>query len=142
MSNYNLNEALKRRKAEEPQKNSNGDVKLDDLSRVKVLSPGRQVFKRFIRNRLAVFGSVMLILMFLFCRTSPMFLIIMKGRKVYGFHTSTLHPCCQLKLKADLNCVLIKPVKMWQNLVSIPFMSMSDPLAMLCMIRSCFRLPN
>ena len=73
MSNYNLNEVLKRRKAEVPQKNSNGDVKLDDLSRVKVLSPGRQVFKRFIRNRLAVFGSVMLILMFLFSFLGPLF---------------------------------------------------------------------
>ena len=66
-NSYNLNEVLKARKAnEQGNRNEDGSVKLDDLSRVKVLSPGRQVFKRFIRNRLAVFGSVMLILMFLF----------------------------------------------------------------------------
>jgi len=73
-SSYNLNEVLKARAAsrEEQQQNS-GEVKLDDLSRVKVLSPGRQVFKRFIRNRLAVFGSIMLIVMFVFSFLGPIF---------------------------------------------------------------------
>ena len=71
---YNLNEVLKARAAaQQEQKSENGEIKLDDLSRVKVLSPGRQVFKRFIRNRLAVFGSVMLILMFLFSFLGPVF---------------------------------------------------------------------
>ncbi len=71
---YNLNEALKARAAaQQEHKRENGEIKLDDLSRVKVLSPGRQVFKRFIRNRLAVFGSVMLILMFLFSFLGPVF---------------------------------------------------------------------
>ena len=71
---YNLNEVLKARKAagRDPQAQGN-EVKLDDLSRVKVLSPGRQVFKRFIRNRLAVFGSVTLIVMFLFSFVGPLF---------------------------------------------------------------------
>ena len=71
---YNLNEVLKARKAagRDPQAQG-GEVKLDDLSRVKVLSPGRQVFKRFIRNRLAVFGSVTLIVMFLFSFVGPLF---------------------------------------------------------------------
>ena len=73
-NSYNLNEVLKARKAQEaPQQKAGGEVALDDLSRVKVLSPGRQVFKRFIRNRLAVFGSVMLILMFLFSFVGPLF---------------------------------------------------------------------
>ena len=39
---------------------------LDDEKRVKVLSPGMMVFKRFIRNRLAITGFVILVLMFLF----------------------------------------------------------------------------
>ena len=71
---YSLNEVLKARKAagQDPRAQE-GEVKLDDLSRVKVLSPGRQVFKRFIRNRLAVFGSVTLILMFLFSFVGPLF---------------------------------------------------------------------
>ncbi len=39
---------------------------LDDTSRVKVLSPGMLVFRRFIRNKLAIVGSVILIFMFAF----------------------------------------------------------------------------
>lgn len=73
-NSYNLNEVLKARKAaDQGQRRDNGEVALDDLSRVKVLSPGRQVFKRFIRNRLAVFGSVMLITMFVFSFIGPLF---------------------------------------------------------------------
>ena len=34
------------------------EMHLDDARRVKVLSPGMLVFKRFIRNRLAVVGTV------------------------------------------------------------------------------------
>lgn len=73
-NSYSLNEVLKARRAtgKDP-KAQGGEVKLDDLSRVKVLSPGRQVFKRFIRNRLAVFGSVTLIIMFLFSFLGPVF---------------------------------------------------------------------
>ncbi len=39
---------------------------LDDGRRVKVLSPGMMVFKRFIRNRLAIVGICILVFMFLF----------------------------------------------------------------------------
>ena len=81
MSSYNLNEVLKERDAKkhmsgtsqaEASVNSQ-QMDLGDVSRVKVLSPGRQVFKRFIRNRLAVFGSVTLIIMFLFSFLGPLF---------------------------------------------------------------------
>ncbi len=44
----------------------NAPMRLDDEQRVKVLSPGMMVFKRFIRNRLAIVGIVILISMFLF----------------------------------------------------------------------------
>ena len=70
MASYNLNEILKAKAGKEDKK---GTVGLDDVSRVKVLSPGRQVFKRFIRNRLAVFGSALLILMFVFSFLGPIF---------------------------------------------------------------------
>ena len=74
MSSYNLNEVLKAKAAEERQNQGpQGEKTLDDLSRVKVLSPGRKVFKRFIRNRLAVAGSVMLITMFVFSFIGPLF---------------------------------------------------------------------
>ena len=39
---------------------------LDDEQRIKVLSPGMLVFKRFMRNKLAITGAVILIFMFLF----------------------------------------------------------------------------
>ena len=74
-ASYNLNEVLKAKEAAE-QNNTpieNEELHLDDVSRVKVLSPGRQVFKRFIRNRLAVFGSVVLIFMFVFSFLGPLF---------------------------------------------------------------------
>lgn len=40
---------------------------LDDTRRVKVLSPGMLVFKRFIRNKLAIVGTITLLFMFAFC---------------------------------------------------------------------------
>ena len=71
MSSYNLYEALKAKAAAKTEKKDN-EVHLDDVSRVKVLSPGRQVFKRFIYNRLAVFGSILLIVMFVFSFLGPL----------------------------------------------------------------------
>ena len=73
MSSYNLNEVLKRRAQETDANKGSGEIALDDISRGKVLSPGRRVFKRFIRNRLAVFGSVLLITMFVFSFIGPLF---------------------------------------------------------------------
>ena len=74
-ASYNLNEVLKAKEAAEQNKKpvGNEEIHLDDVSRVKVLSPGRQVFKRFIRNRLAVFGSAVLIFMFVFSFLGPLF---------------------------------------------------------------------
>ena len=63
MASYNLNEVLKKKKKGGSE--TNGEVKLDDVSRVKVLSPTMQVFKRFIR-----FSSYYCSLCFLFLRTS------------------------------------------------------------------------
>ena len=48
-------------------------IALDDTERVKVLSPGRLVTKRFIRNKLAMVGLVTLVLMFLFAFLGPVF---------------------------------------------------------------------
>lgn len=42
------------------------EIKLDDTRRVRVLSPGMLVAKRFFRNRLAIIGMVIIIFMFLF----------------------------------------------------------------------------
>ena len=71
MASYNFNEVLKARASTQTGEES-GELHLDDVARVKVLSPGRQVFKRFIRNRLAVFGSILLIVMFVFSFLGPL----------------------------------------------------------------------
>ena len=49
-----------------PENNKEEQLALDDGRRVKVLSPGMMVFKRFIRNRLAIAGICILVFMFLF----------------------------------------------------------------------------
>lgn len=48
-------------------------MKLDDARRVKVLSPGMLVFKRFIRNKLAVAGIIILAIMFVYSFLGPIF---------------------------------------------------------------------
>ncbi len=49
------------------------ELALDDARRLKVLSPGMLVFKRFIRNRLAVIGLGILVVMFIFAFLGPFF---------------------------------------------------------------------
>lgn len=51
---------------------NNEEMHLDDARRVKVLSPGMLVFKRFIRNSLAVIGFVILVFMFVFSFIGPL----------------------------------------------------------------------
>lgn len=48
------------------------EMHLDDARRVKVLSPGMLVFKRFIRNKLAVVGFGILLVMFIFAFLGPL----------------------------------------------------------------------
>ena len=73
MANRDLNRMLKDMEAESLLHAEGGADHLDDTQRVKVLSPGRLVFKRFIRNRLAIVGSCILIFMFVFCFIGPLF---------------------------------------------------------------------
>ena len=49
----------------------NQGMALDDARRVKTLSPGMLVFKRFIRNKLAVIGLIILVAMFTFSFLGP-----------------------------------------------------------------------
>ena len=77
MQKRNFNEALKQRELREREENARrageNEMTLDDAARVKVLSPGMLVFKRFIRNKLAILGSAILIVMFLFAFLGPYF---------------------------------------------------------------------
>ena len=63
------NEKEELKKQEAPEEH----MKLDDARRVKVLSPGMLVFKRFIRNKLAVAGIIILAVMFTFSFIGPLF---------------------------------------------------------------------
>lgn len=56
-----------------PANESKEEMHLDDARRVKVLSPGMLVFKRFIRNSLAVVGFGILLFMFIFAFLGPLF---------------------------------------------------------------------
>jgi len=67
-------ESNKREESVEEIKNSaNQEMLLDDARRIKSLSPGMLVFKRFIRNKLAVVGMVILVFMFTFSFLGPLF---------------------------------------------------------------------
>ena len=77
MEKRNFNEVLKQREQREREENKRrsgeNEMTLDDAARVKVLSPGMLVFKRFIRNKLAIVGSAILIFMFLLAFVGPFF---------------------------------------------------------------------
>ncbi len=49
-------------------------MKLDDARRVKSMSPSQMVMKRFMRNKLAITGAVIITLMFLFSFVGPLFI--------------------------------------------------------------------
>ena len=72
-----LNEKLKQREQEELRSRAGADenepMKLDDAARVKVLSPTRLVIKRFLRNKLAIVGLVILVSLFVMCFLGPIF---------------------------------------------------------------------
>ena len=76
MESKNFNEVLKAREAAAAAAGTSEEsdhIALDDTQRVKVLSPGRLVFNRFIRNKLAIVGSAILIFMFMFSFLFPLF---------------------------------------------------------------------
>ena len=64
--NENLKDTLNEEIEHADQKPAEEHYSLNDDRRVKVLSPGMLVAKRFIRNRMAVTGLVILIFMFVF----------------------------------------------------------------------------
>ncbi len=89
MAGYNLNEILKARGTVSRPVTSE-EMALDDVARVKVLSPGMQVFKRFIRNRLAVFGFCILATMFLLSFAGPLFYAYGQKQVFYKFDAQNI----------------------------------------------------
>ncbi len=89
MNKKNFNEVLKQREIEEAGKASDdGKMSLDSTERVKVLSPGQLVFKRFINNKLAIVGSAVLIFMFLFAFVMPLFYPYSQTEIFYKYDSS------------------------------------------------------
>lgn len=68
-----------------------GTMRLDDSQRVKVLSPGAMVFKRFMRNKLAIVGVCILVLMFLFSFLAPVFYPYAQTQVFYKYDTINSH---------------------------------------------------
>ena len=80
----NFNEILKEKELLAKESVSESEVmRLDDARRVKVLSPARLVAKRFLRNKLAIVGSCILIALFLFCFLGPLFYPYGQTQKFY-----------------------------------------------------------
>ncbi len=73
MSDKRQDEKLNDKNVAPEQGNDSSKMALDDAARVKVLSPARLVFKRFIRNKLAILGTCILVILFLFCFLGPVF---------------------------------------------------------------------
>ena len=73
VASYDLNEILKRKAQSASDEAEKKTMDLGDAARVKVLSPMRQVMKRFFRNRLAMFGLITLAVMFAFSFLGPIF---------------------------------------------------------------------
>lgn len=97
MMGRSINEVLKEReekaKEERDEKDipkTDAELSLDSTERVKVLSPGQLVFKRFITNKLAIVGSMILIFMFLFAFVMPLFYPYSQTQIFYKYDNSTI----------------------------------------------------
>lgn len=89
MSKKNFNEVLKERDAKN-ELHKEDKMTLDSTERIKVLSPGQLVFKRFINNRLAIVGSVVLIFMFVFSFLVPIFYPYSQTQIFYKYDNSVI----------------------------------------------------
>ena len=128
--NNSLNEALKAKAAARAgEKKTDGEMALDDVARVKVLSPGRRVFKRFVRNRLAVFGSCLLIVMFLFSFAGPLFYAYGQKQIFYKYSTE------------NVNYALAKSNTAYNGYVVDSSVELARPVvnAMNCNIKACWK---
>lgn len=84
----NFNEVLKERELREEKVEK--EVSLDSTERIKVLSPGQMVFKRFVTNRLAIVGTVILFIMFSFAFIVPAFYAYGQTEIFYKYDYSTI----------------------------------------------------
>lgn len=123
MANYkDLNEALKAKEARErAEQTAHADegMHLDDVSRVKILSPGRQVTKRFMRNRLAIFGLYVLIIMFVFCFIGPLFYPYGQTEVFYKYDTISVDYALASETTSYTGYTVDEGVELERNVVSM-----------------------
>ena len=93
-----FNEVLKQRELNETKKDD--AMSLDSTERVKVLSPGQLVFKRFITNKLAIVGSLILIFMFAFSFLFPFIYPYGQTQIFYKYDNSTID-YAQIKTRTE-----------------------------------------
>lgn len=84
----NFNEKLKEREAN--RNSEKEEMSLDSTERIKVLSPGQLVFKRFINNKLAILGTFILLAMFLFSFVAPLFYPYSQTEIFYKYDNSVV----------------------------------------------------
>ena len=105
MSKKNFNEVLKEREAKN-ELHKEDKMTLDSTERIKVLSPGQLVFKRFINNRLAIVGSVVLIFMFIFSFLVPVFYPYSQTQIFYKYDNSVID-CAMASKRTEFSLFLL-----------------------------------
>ena len=93
-----FNEVLKQRELNETKKDDS--MSLDSTERIKVLSPGQLVFKRFITNKLAIVGSLILIFMFTFAFLCP-FIYPYGQTQIFYKYDNSLIDYAQVKTRTE-----------------------------------------
>lgn len=114
MEKKNFNEVLKRQEQEEERllherQGEEEEMTLDDTQRVKVLSPGRLVFNRFIRNKLAIVGSAVLIFMFVFSFVCPLFYPYSQTQIFYKYDKVRVN-YAQASVRTDYSAIMLEDI--------------------------------
>ncbi|MCQ2519414.1 MAG: ABC transporter permease [Lachnospiraceae bacterium] len=104
----NFNEVLKEREIKEKELNKaeEKEMSLDSTERVKVLSPGQLVFKRFVTNKLSIVGTVILVFMFLFSFVMPLFYPYSQTQIFYKYDNSVID-YAQVKERTDYTLFML-----------------------------------
>ncbi len=105
----NFNEVLKERELlekENKNKEASEEVSLDSTERVKVLSPGQLVFKRFVTNKLSIVGTVILVVMFVFSFVFPVFYPYSQTQ-IFNKYDNSVVDYAQVKERTDYSLFML-----------------------------------
>ena len=108
--NSSINEVLKERERREQAEKESAEgqleMSLDSTERIKVLSPGQLIFKRFINNKLAIVGTIILLFMFLFSFVFPLFYPYSQTQLFYKYDDSLID-YAQATVRSDYSTVFL-----------------------------------